>query len=455
MSVTLVLTTYALVGGAIVLLLCGLGRQARVLTPVLFFVSVEVMAVWPALVPVDGSPLANLGAFPALLAAISLLAMVTTYVLFGGASVDASSWRRSAKVPSREEARCYGRGLVLLVAGLCVIGLLTFGGIPPMLSGGFSSLLDPVGNADQAALIRETRLSLTKGHTLLGEQYAGQGIVNAANESGWRIAVIVAALYWSWRRSRRSLLLMLTVCVLSFVFLGSAGSRSPVILCGIGFVAALAIRYRMRMRHLVVMGVAGLAAVLLIMPLSKGASGGITTGDRTAEVIERVTEGNGQNNAQIVRLISAESLDLQNGGLLVDRLRAMLPGTSSGDPFALEVTRLAYGGDSETTGYSTPTQFGLLYADGGALWVLVGYVLSGLLLAIAWRRIARVASPIGAAIAVEGAISLGYLSVSGIHGVLSAALMAALALTVVVSPSLWRSWQLARTRVPASRVEVR
>jgi hypothetical protein len=312
-----------------------------------------------------------------------------------------------------------------------------------------------VGNADQAAMIRETRLTLTKGHTLLGEQYAGQGIVNAANESGWRIAVIVGVLYWSWERSRRSLFLMLTVCVLSFVFLGSAGSRSPVILCGIGFVAALAIRYRMRMRHLVVMGVAGLAAVLLIMPLSKGASGGISTGDRTAEVIERVTEGNGQNNAQIVRLITAESLDLQNGGLLVDRLRAMLPGTSSGDPFALEVTRLAYGGDSETTGYSTPTQFGLLYADGGALWVLVGYVLSGLLLALTWRRIASVTSPIGAAIAVEGAISLGYLSVSGIHGVLSAALMAAVALTVVVSPRLWRSWQMARTRVPPSRVRVR
>jgi hypothetical protein len=452
--VTLVLTTYALVGGAVVLLLCTLGRQARVLTPVLFFISIEAMAVWPALVPVDGSPLANLGAFPAVLAAISLFAMVTTYVLFGGASVDASTWRRSPKVPGPAESRCYGRGLILLVLGLCVLGLLTFGGIPPMLAGGFSSLLDPVGHADQAALIRETRLTLTKGHTLLGEQYAGQGIVNAANESGWRIAVIVAVLYWSWERSKRSLFLLLTVCVLSFVFLGSAGSRSPVILCGIGFVAALAIRYRLRMRHLVLMGAAGLAAMLLIMPLSKGASGGVSAGDRTAEVIERITEGNGQNNAQIVRLISAEGLELQNGGLLVDRLLAMLPGASPGDPFALQVTRLAYGANAETTGYSTPTQFGLLYADGGALWVLVGYVLSGLLLALAWRRIARVTSPLGAAIAVEGAISLGYLSVSGIHGVLSAALMAALALSVVVSPWLWRSWQTARTPAPPSRVKV-
>jgi hypothetical protein len=125
-------------------------------------------------------------------------------------------------------------------------------------------------------------------------------------------------------------------------------------------------------------------------------------------------------------------------------LKAMLPGAGSDDPFALQITRLAYGADSETTGYSTPTQFGLLYADGGALLVLVGYVLSGVLLALAWRRIARVASPIGAAIAAEGAITLGYLSVSGIHGVLSSALMAALALSVVVSPKIWRAWSASR-----------
>jgi len=453
-SVTLVLTTYALVGGAIVLLLCGLGRQARVLTPVLFFVSVEVMAVWPALVPVDGSPLANLGAFPALLAAISLLAMVTTYVLFGGASVDASTWRL-AKLPGREEARCYGRGLIILVVGLCLLGLLTFGGVPPMLSGGFSSLLDPVGNAEQAMLIRETRLSLTKGHTLLGEQYAGQGIISAATESGWRIAVIVAALYWSWERSKRSLYLMLTVCALSFVFLASAGSRAPVIMCGIGFGAALAIRYHLRMRHLVVATAVSIGAVLLIMPLSKGTLAGISASERSAEMVERITEGNGQNNAHIVRLVSVDSLEMQHGGLLMDRLKAMLPGAGSEDPFALQITRLAYGADPETTGYSTPTQYGLLYADGGVLWVLVGYVLSGALLALAWRRIARVASPIGAAIAAEGAITLGYLSVSGIHGVLSSALMAALALSVVVSPKLWRTWSASRTQPRRQQMSVR
>ncbi len=435
----LVIAAYLLVGALMVLLMRSVGRADRVLTPIALFIGIEVLAVWPALIPTSDSVLADVGPFPAILAGVGLLLMVVTYVVLGGANADAVGWRGDLRTPTAEAVRSLVIGLMLLVGALVVLGLFAFRGLPPLLTGGFESLLDPVGHADQATVIRETRLSLTKGHTLLGEEYEGQGIINAASETGWRIAVVVALLLWSWTRTKRSLQLLLLVCALAFVFLGSAGSRSPLLLCVVAAFAALAIRYRLKTQHLVITGLVAVAFTLLIMPLAKGASGGETATQRLTATIERITDGNGENNAQIVHLIGTGSLEPERGGLFVERLQAMVPGTSTQDPFALRVTRMAYGTGNQTTGYSTPTQFGLLYADGGPAGVLGGYLLSGALLALAWRRIVCIRSPLGAVVAVEGAILLGYLSVTGIHGVLATAPVAAIALLVAAGPHGWRT----------------
>lgn len=438
-AVLVVILSYLLVGALVVLLLRFVGRPDRVLTPMVLFIGIEVLAVWPPLIPTRESVLARVGLVPAVLAAVGLLAMVVTYVLFGGSRANGTGWRGDERVPGPQVRRSMTIGLAVLVGVLVAMGFVTFGGLPPLLSGGFSSLLDPLGHADQAALIRETRLSLTKGHTLLGEAYAGQGIINAVTEAGWRIAVITAVLCWTWSRTKRSLQVLLVVALLAFVFLGSAGPRSPLLLCVVAGLAALAIRYRMRVKHLMGAGLVALGLTLLIMPLSKGATGGETATQRFSATVERVTNGNGQNNAQIVHLITIGSLEPEGGRLFVERLQAMIPGVSAGDPFALRLTRLAYGGTSRTTGYSTPTQYGLLYADGGAPGVLIGYVVSGAVLALGWRRIVRLRSPLGAIVAVEGAIQLGYISVWGIHGVLSTAPVAALALLIASGPRGWSS----------------
>ena len=437
-GVFLAVTSYLLIGALTVLLMRAVARTSKVLTPIALFMTIEVLAVWPALIPTSDSTLAEVGSFPAILAAISMLLMVVTYVVLGGATADATGWRDERRHPTYDQTRSMALGLKLLVAALVILGLYAFRGLPPLLTGGFESLLDPVGHEDQAALIRETRLSLTKGHTLLGEDYAGQGIINAASETGWRVAVIVSVLLWTWTRTKRHMQLLLLTSLLAFVFLGSAGSRSPLLLCVVAGVAALAIRYRLKTKNLVIAAVIAVSFTLLIMPLSKGASGGESPAQRLTATIERITDGNGENNAQIVHLISSGSLEPENGGLFIERLQAMVPGISAQDPFALRVTRLAYGTSSQTTGYSTPTQFGLLYADGGTAGVLAGYLLSGAVLALAWRRIVRIRSPFGAVVAVEGTILLGYLSVTGIHGVLATAPVAAFALLISAGPYGWR-----------------
>ena len=134
--------------------------------------------------------------------------------------------------------------------------------------------------------------------------------------------------------------------------------------------------------------VAGFA--LFIMPLAKGsAAGESVAGKRIVALVQRVTDGNGKNNAEIVRLVESGGLGIQDGGLFMARLQALVPGTRAVEPFALRLTRLAYGAGTNTTRYSTPTQYGLMYADGGPWALFLGYTASGAILALAWKRMVQ------------------------------------------------------------------
>ena len=437
MTTGFVLVIYVLVGTVLVGFLHLVGQRGRVLTPIAFFVGIEIIAVWPALLPVEDGPLESVGMLPALLAAVGLFGTVVVYVVLGGSQANALQWRGSSLRPNEEAMRSLMIGLIALITCLVVIGLISFRGLPPLLTGSLSSLLDPVANSDQVGLIREARRTRTKGHLVLGEQYTGQGVFNTVTEIGWQVAVIGSVLYWSWRRTRRSVNVVAGVGLLAFIFLGSGGARSPLVICCIAGVAAVALSRPLRTRSIAAALAIGLGFVLLIMPLSKGATGGVTISERTIAMVERISEGNGQNNAQIVRLINTGGLDVQNGGLFIEQLKAMVPGVNEGIPFTLQLTHLAYGGGSQTTGYATPTQFGLMYADFSFAGVLVGYLLSGVVLALGWRLITRIRHPFGSLIAVQGAIILGYLSVTGITGVVSQALVAALLILLVCGPVGW------------------
>lgn len=435
----------------------GASRRERVLTPLLLFCSIEIVAVWPGLVPgLSINHILN-SFYPLLLAIVGLLAFVVAYCLTGGASVSLEKWRGDRFTPGTDQIRLIRYGLLLWVALLVAVELYRFGGMPPLLTGGLRTLINPLENVDQVSSIRETRRELTKGHTVMGAEYAGQGIINTVTSTGWQTVAVTAALLFSWTRRRRDALVAALLIGIAFVFIGSAGSRLPLILMALAVVILFSVRHRASTKHIVWAGVTLVGLVLLIVPLSKGAT---TTGGvygRFEAALERVAQGNGQNNAMIVHLVDRGSLPEAWGGLFVERTLASLPGVSGGaEPFALRLTRLAYGAGQGTTGYSTPTQFGLMYADGGPLLVVLGYGVMGAVLAFGWRALASSNAWYGPVLAAQGSLLLAYTSVTGVHGVPPTLLMIVVAIVVMGTPHyLQRPAQKAPVNRRATRVRSR
>lgn len=426
----------ALIGviGTVLVVAGTAGRRERLITPLVLFVTIEILAVWPALVPgvIAGGVIRSY--VPLLTAAIGVAAFVVAYTLSGGGQVSVKRWRDRGAQPTESVVRQAGVGLAVWVVILIGIGVYRFGGVPPLLSGGIGGLIDPVTNSTQVDSLRETRRELTKGHTVMQQQYAGQGIFNALSETGWQLAVVTATLLATWSRTRRSVVRAVVVGVLAFIFLGSTGVRSGIIIAALGVVAVLAVRSRPRGGQLVSAALGVVGILLFIMPLTKGETAGTGVGSRLAAAITRISEGNGQNNAHIVSLVDRGVLEMGHGALFLERTLAMIPGPDAGEPFGLRLTRMAYGGGANTSGYSTPTQFGLMYADGGAAMVLVGYIASGVVVALLWRWLARVEAWYGPVLLAKGGISLAYVSVTGIHGLPPAALMIFVGLAVMNFP---------------------
>lgn len=431
----LILIPIAVVVAAIVAISNYSSQHDRVISPLLLFCAVELAAVWPGLVPqwsVNGIIQSYM---PLMVAIIALFGFVVLYALAGGFAQGTTGWRGDASAPPSHVVARIRNGLVTWTALLVVIEIYKFGGAPPLLNGGLRSLIEPVANSESVSTIRETRRELTKGHLVMGEQYAGQGIINALTSSGWQTVVVVATLIATWERGRRGYVRAAIYFGIAFIFLGSAGSRSPIILSAVACTIVLSLRFRARGRNVAVAGFLTTALLLFVMPLSKGATAGQTVLERFLAATERISGGNGQNNAMIVYLVESGRLSLERGGLFVERVVAMFPGVGgAGDPFALRLTRLAYGAGSNTTGYSTPTQFGLLYADGGPLWVIFGYAVMGALCALIWKRINSIQAWYGPVVVAQVGLTLAYTSVTGIHGIPPAILMLIVALAVINIP---------------------
>ena len=168
-----------------------------------------------------------------------------------------------------------------------------------------------------------------------------------------------------------------------------------------------------------------LALLIFIAPLSKGAKAGSSISERQDAIVKRISMGNGQNNVAIVKLVESGTLALGYGSVFTEKILVMIPGAPKKRPFALRLTEMAYGGGANVTGFSTATQFGLLWADGAVIGVLIGYFCTGLVLAIVWRLLVKLRGPWAPVVAVQGALLLGYCSVTGIQAILASAIVMA------------------------------
>jgi hypothetical protein len=429
----LIVLIFVAAGVMAVLLVHVLGSRDRSLTPIGVFLGMEIVATWPALMSESLARPSSDGIPLAVLTAAATLAAVTAYLVFAGAHGSVARWRDPRNVPVPDRLRALGAGIWFLVSVLSLVSIWRLGGVPPMLTGGFSSLIDPLTHADKVAEIRETRRVLTKGY-LVGETYQGQGILNALTEAGWQVAVIAAVLRYGWDRSSASLRQLIAVGALTFVFLGSMGQRSPLVLAFLVAAGAAALQFRFSTRRLTAFALVGFAFLLFISPLSKGEAGGTGIVDRQIAIARRITEGNGQHNVAIVRLVDSGVLEARNGGLFVDLTLLMVPGAPAAEPFTLTVTRLTQGVGANTTAFSTPTNFGYLYADGKETAVILGYGIVGAVMGLLWRFLLRMRSYVGAILLVQGAVLLGYMSVTGIQGFAANAAMTCVSLAVLLVP---------------------
>ncbi|WP_153392892.1 O-antigen polymerase [Ornithinicoccus halotolerans] len=409
--------------------------------PLVLFAGIEVAVVWPALVPSAYS----LESMAGILAAAGLLAAALAYYPFAGGQAGMRKWRERASILQTDTSRDLQTGLWILTGILAAIGSWRLGNVVTVRSG-VSWLLSPSQASSELASIRESRRLLTKGHLLLGEEYQGQGFFNALTDIGWQAVVAIAVLLLASKGWKQAWTCLFPI-VLAFAFLVSSGVRTPVILASIVGATTMMLTRPPRARTFVSLSCLVAAIVLIIMPLSKGAErGGESLGERFMALVERVTDGNGRNNAAIVELVNSGDLPVGYGSLFLERLAVMVPGVNADAPFAFRLTQLAYGGGNNVTGYATPTQYGLLYADWGPVGVLFGYLFTGILLAVVWNLVLRVEHDAAPALAGVAVMHLAYMSITGVHGLLTTAALLAAVGGVVFAPGwLSRHWRAGRT----------
>lgn len=416
----------------IVALLSYTLRGWQRVTPIGAFLAFEIASTWPAFV-LHADGLEPVTAVPLICAMAGGVLATFCFWLAGGFKVDTSLLRFHGTSPADVQTQVhYLTGAILLLTGfLVVISCYRFGGLPPLFSMGLRSLIDPVSNLADVDAIREGRRSMTKGY-LLGKEYAGQGFLNALSEIGWQMVVVATACRALLKGLRSSYLFSGLICLTAFLFLGSSGHRSPIAFAAVGVVVSFMLYKDVNMKKLFTSLLLMLALLIFIAPLSKGEKAGVSIQQRQEAIVKRISMGNGQNNVAIVKLVESGILPLGHGSVFLEKILVMIPGAPKQRPFALRLTELAYRGGENVTGFSTPTQFGLLWADGAIIGVLIGYACCGCVIAIVWRLLGRLRGPWAPVVAVQGALLLGYCSVTGVPAILSSTILMTVCLGLMI-----------------------
>lgn len=401
------------------------GIADRVVTPIVLFVAFEVTAVWFVFLP----GISSVGLIPGQVAAVSLAAAVVAYLVGVGSRrfqvreqlfiIDGPGHARASDlVGSLRASLCIGALLV-------VFALVQFNGIPP-LGSIVSALLDPSGGSETISEVREFRRMTTKSHHFGGE-WQGQGILNSVIRVGWR-HVLLLVFAASWLRPRGSSRLKwlnkgaVAIAITGSLFLAATGVRSSIVLLLLAIGIGYSLLHKIRLTRLLAYTVILLTVLLIISPLSKGERGGSTISERAAAMAERITTGNGENNAEIVRQIELDRLDMGEGQVLKERAYALLPGVATEVPFAHRLARLSGVAGDRSTGYSTATQYGLLYADFGFTGVVIGYGIAGVSLGYGSRLLVRRLRPLNpyrVALYSQVCLVLGHWAITGVTGVIA------------------------------------
>lgn len=351
-------------------------------TAISAYLVVEMVAVWPAFSRFDGAENFPTNRAAALVILSAGSVMLGFYMANG---IRDPKPIAATFLPSKN----LRTAVVVTVLVLFAFQIYAHNGIPPYGPAVRSMF---TGDGESRVILRDTRQVLTKGQ-LIGVAYRGQGVIKILTETGWQLVIGTIGASYGFRKPLFSLPASAALVTFGVLNISTNGVRAAVIgLAAAGLLAFASVR-KISLSRRATIAVFGAAFLLLIIPLSKSAQQSSGLADRAAAVVGRVSSGNGDHDADILILLETGELEQQNGAIFAEKTAAMVPGVTAGngEPFALRLTRMIYDVSETNTSYSTPTQLGLLVADGGNAGVVVGYFLTGIVIAVSWRIVYKLA----------------------------------------------------------------
>jgi len=396
--------------------------RAPMLTPFLAFGIAEMIATWgSALVEAHATDDISAALLTAGCFVVFIIAFVVASAILRLRRNEAKAFR-DAQIGGESTTRRYGWALWTMAGILIALGTFLYRGLPPILNS-LDAVLSPGDNPEDVLRINETRRDLTKGYVFGEAEYRGQGVLRIVLSRGWGYLAIfsIAAYLLRGSRSRRASLRLpwqpIAITLMGMIYVGGTGVRAPIVIHIVAVIIGLSMMVRFSMRSLAG-GASVIALVIFVVaPLGGETESRGTAQDRASNAAQRVFLGNGSNNILIMQAIENGAITQGWGRLHVEQLQAALPGVSGNAPFSNRLSQMR-GGKRAETSYASPTYFGVLYADFGAIGTLAGYGLIGVFVAYAQRWLFRRKKDVPN-LALVGSIIvvLSQLSVSGFSGV--------------------------------------
>ena len=358
-----------------------------VVTPFLIFALFELVCNWPAFIVGQIRGIIDTG--PAIMAGIAFLSYLASYTVVLGrkqrAALDLTRFR-DATVERQGSDLAYLISIVAFASFTVCLGLYLYRGMPPVIAGLFQS-------ADHSEFVELTaRVRTEAKEHYAGGAYRGQGIISTVIAVSFPYLVLVSFLLFRSCRKLGWLLLTILLFATGVVFTGGGGARYQVIMFFCFFAVAASFMWRISIKHVMPMIAVVAIVTLLVMPASSQLSG-VTdsdnvTRDITLNAIERITLGNGMTSVEVIDFIDNGFLDYGWGDIHLQKMINAIPGVTYGIPFSNIVQHLRT--SESQASYASMTYLGILYADFGPIGVCLGYMLIGVIAAVAQGYLFRI-----------------------------------------------------------------
>jgi oligosaccharide repeat unit polymerase len=288
------------------------------------------------------------------------------------------------------------RFYAIIIGIICLVNMLLavmlYGGLPPLFEAGIV-LFRGGGYIDALSVLTEGREEITKGY-YFGGQYRGQGVISQVLQVGWVYVTGTAWLIY-YRTKRRNWLFLSLLLLAGSLILGSGvGGRLVVAMPLVCLIILVSLTHELRLKGIAKIAVIMCLIVAAVTPLSSQTTdleeSTSVMLDTLQYAVGRVAFGSGMTNIEVYDFIENGSLEVGYGRIHIEKSLTALPGVTVGIPFSYEVQLLRKGYSLKDTSFASMTYFGILYADFGAIGVLIGYLLIGCFTAIMQYYFVRV-----------------------------------------------------------------